>query len=54
MPYREIRQHRKTGAKYLVILTEGGVPTVEQRMPHTRVAGSAAPCPAFIDLDSSA
>jgi uncharacterized protein (DUF1330 family) len=43
MAYREIQQHRKTGAKYLVILTEGGVPTVERRMPHTRIAGSAAP-----------
>jgi uncharacterized protein (DUF1330 family) len=40
--YRELRQHRKKGAKYLVILAEGGVPPVEQRMPHTRVAGSAA------------
>jgi uncharacterized protein (DUF1330 family) len=38
--YREIRQHRKKGAKYLVVLTEGGVPPVEQRMPHTRVAGA--------------
>jgi uncharacterized protein (DUF1330 family) len=38
--YREVRQHRKKGAKYLVILTEDGVPPVEQRMPHTRVAGS--------------
>jgi uncharacterized protein (DUF1330 family) len=37
--YREVRQHRRKGAKYLVILTEGGVPPVEQRMPHTRVAG---------------
>ena len=41
--YREARQHRRKGAKYLVILTEGGVPPVEQRMPHTRVAGTAAP-----------
>jgi uncharacterized protein (DUF1330 family) len=41
--YREVRQHRIKGAKYLVILTEGGVPPVEQRMPHTRVAGSVAP-----------
>ena len=41
--YRELRQHRKKGAKYLVILAEGGVPPVEQRMPHTRAAGSAAP-----------
>jgi hypothetical protein len=32
-------------AKYLVILTEGGVTPVEQRMPHTRVTGSAAPPP---------
>jgi uncharacterized protein (DUF1330 family) len=41
--HREVRQHRKNGAKYLVILTEGGVPPpVEQRMPHTRVAASAA------------
>ena len=40
--YREVRHHRKKGAKYLVILAEGGVPPVEQRMPHTRVAGSAA------------
>jgi uncharacterized protein (DUF1330 family) len=35
MAHREVRQHRKKGAKYLVILTEGGVPPVEQRMPHT-------------------
>jgi uncharacterized protein (DUF1330 family) len=41
--YRELRQHRKKGAKYLVILAEGGVPPVEQRMPRTRVAASAAP-----------
>ena len=41
--YREVRQHRKKGAKYLVILTEDGVPPVEQRMPHTRVAGSTTP-----------
>ena len=34
--YREVRQHRKKGAKYLVILTEGGVPPIEQRMPQTR------------------
>jgi uncharacterized protein (DUF1330 family) len=40
--YREVRRHRTKGAKYLVILTEGGVPPVEQRMPHTRVAGSIA------------
>jgi uncharacterized protein (DUF1330 family) len=39
--HRELRQHRKNGAKYLVILTEGGVPPVEQRMPHTRVASGA-------------
>jgi uncharacterized protein (DUF1330 family) len=37
--YREVQQHRKMGAKYLVVLAEGGVPPVEQRMPHTRVAG---------------
>jgi uncharacterized protein (DUF1330 family) len=36
--YREARLHRKKGAKYLVVLTEGGVPPVEQRMPRTRVA----------------
>src|SRR4029077_15164670 len=41
--YRDVRQHRKKGAKYLVILAESGVPPVEQRMPQTRVAGSAAP-----------
>ena len=41
--YREALQHRKKGAKYLVILAEGGVPPVEQRMPHTRVAGSTTP-----------
>ena len=41
--YREVRQHRKKGAKYLVILAEGGVPPVEQWMPHTRVAGSTTP-----------
>ena len=41
--YREVWQHRKKGAKYLVILAEGGVPLVEQRMPHTRVAGSTTP-----------
>jgi uncharacterized protein (DUF1330 family) len=43
--YREVRQHRKMGAKYLVVLTEGGVTPADQRMPHTRVAGSAAPSP---------
>jgi uncharacterized protein (DUF1330 family) len=40
--YREVRQHRTKGAKYLAVLAEGGVPPVEQRMPQTRVAGSAA------------
>jgi uncharacterized protein (DUF1330 family) len=34
--YRQVRQHREKGAKYLVILAEGGVPPVEQRMPNTR------------------
>jgi uncharacterized protein (DUF1330 family) len=43
--YREVRQHRKKGAKYLVILAEGGISPVEQRMPHTRVAGSTRPVP---------
>jgi uncharacterized protein (DUF1330 family) len=43
--YREVRQHRKKGAKYLVILAEGGVPPVEQRMPQTRVTGSPASPP---------
>jgi uncharacterized protein (DUF1330 family) len=38
----EVRQHRKRGAKYLVVLAEGGVPPVEQRMPRTRIGGSAA------------
>ena len=47
--YRQIRQHRKKGAKYLVVLTEGGVPPVEQRMPQTRVAGSAARLPGAND-----
>jgi uncharacterized protein (DUF1330 family) len=51
--YREVRQHRKKGAKYLVILTEGGVPSVEQRMPHTIGAGSAVPQPGVNDIDSS-
>jgi uncharacterized protein (DUF1330 family) len=37
---RKVRQHRTKGAKYLVVLAEGGVPPVEQRMPRTRVAGS--------------
>jgi uncharacterized protein (DUF1330 family) len=37
--YQEARQHRKKGAKYLVVLTEGGVRPVEQRMPRTRLAG---------------
>jgi uncharacterized protein (DUF1330 family) len=41
--YREVRQHRKMGAKYLVILAQGGVSTVEQRMPHTRVADPTTP-----------
>jgi uncharacterized protein (DUF1330 family) len=41
--YREVRQHRTNGAKYMVVLTEGGVPPVKQRMPQTRVASSAAP-----------
>ena len=39
--YQEARQHRIKGANYLVILTEGGVPPVEQRMPQTRGARSA-------------
>ena len=51
--YREVWQHRKKGAKYLVILAEGGVPPVEQRMPHTRLAGSATPSPGVNDIDSS-
>ena len=38
--YRDALQRRKKGARYLVILAEGGVPPIEQRMPHTRVAGS--------------
>ena len=42
--YQEVRQHRKMGAKYLVILAEGGVPPAQQRMPHTRVA-SKLPIP---------
>ena len=50
--YREICQHRKKGANYLVILTEGGVPPVEQRMPHTRVAGSIAPPPGVNDISA--
>ena len=37
--YQEVRQQRKMGAKYLVILTEGGALPAEQRMPHTKVAG---------------
>jgi uncharacterized protein (DUF1330 family) len=37
--YREVQQHRKMGAKYLAVLAEGGVPPVEQRMPHTKVTG---------------
>ena len=39
--HRELRQYRKNGAKYLIVLTEGGVPPVEQRMPRTRVASGA-------------
>ena len=38
MAYQEVRQHRKTGAKYLAVLTECGVPPIEQRMPRTRIA----------------
>ena len=42
--YREVLQHRKKGAKYLVVLAEGGVPPVEQRTPQTRVTAlSSAP-----------
>jgi len=44
--YREALQHREKGARYLVVLTEGGVPPVEQRMPNTRLAGSQRPRPA--------
>ena len=51
--YREVRQHRKMGAKYLVVLAEGGVPPVEQRMPHTRAAGSQRPPPGANDIHSS-
>jgi uncharacterized protein (DUF1330 family) len=41
--YREVRQHRNKGAKYLVVLTEGGgAPPVEQRMPRTRVSAASA------------
>jgi uncharacterized protein (DUF1330 family) len=40
--YRQLRQHREKAAKFLVILTEGGAPPVEQRMPYTRIAGSPA------------
>ena len=50
--YQEARQHRKKGAKYLVILTEGGVSPVERRMPHTRVAGSATPPPDVNDISA--
>jgi uncharacterized protein (DUF1330 family) len=37
--YQQVRQHRRMGAKYLVILTEGGMLPAEQRMPHTKVTG---------------
>ena len=47
--YRKVRQYRIKGAKYLVVLAEGGVPPVEQRMPQTRVAGSAARLPGAND-----
>ena len=47
--YRKVRQYRIRGAKYLVVLAEGGVPPVEQRMPQTRVAGSAARLPGAND-----
>jgi len=47
--YRNVRQYRIKGAKYLVVLAEGGVPPVEQRMPQTRVAGSAARLPGAND-----
>ena len=40
--HREIRRHRKNGARYLVVVTESGVPPVEQRMPRTRVSGATA------------
>jgi uncharacterized protein (DUF1330 family) len=40
--YREVRQHRKKGGKYLVILTESGVPPVERRMPRTRAVTERA------------
>jgi uncharacterized protein (DUF1330 family) len=40
---REARRHRKMGANYLVVLAEGGVPPIEQRMPNTRAAGFTAP-----------
>jgi uncharacterized protein (DUF1330 family) len=43
--YRGVRQHREKGAKYLVLLAESGVSPVEQRMPPTRAAGSAASSP---------
>jgi hypothetical protein len=39
MAYREVLQRRKAGAKHLVMLSEGGVPLVEQRMPRTRIQG---------------
>jgi uncharacterized protein (DUF1330 family) len=37
--YQQVREHRKMGTKYLVILTEGGMLPAEQRMPHTKVTG---------------
>jgi uncharacterized protein (DUF1330 family) len=51
--HREVRHHREKGGKYLVVLTEGGVPPAEQRMPHTRAAGSSAAPPGVSDVGSS-
>jgi|GEM_PF-70417 len=39
--HQEIRHHQKKGARYLIVLTEGGTPPVAQRMPQTKVAGRA-------------
>jgi uncharacterized protein (DUF1330 family) len=35
--HRKVRQLRTKAAKFLVVLAEGGIPPVEQRMPRTRI-----------------
>jgi uncharacterized protein (DUF1330 family) len=51
--HRAVRHHRETGGTYLVVLTDGGVPPAEHRMPHTRAAGASGAPPRVGDVGSA-